>query len=116
MLVSAKVIDNQTAVLTQDHISVEPARGFRPKVPNPRDRLSTELIDIRVVPNIKWHISALFGEHNPSPTAQVKKGQCVERTMPYFVHNSGSDTGHAILALETKSLLNPGMQAVEVIP
>src|SRR5438067_58600 len=86
MLVSAKVIDNTAALLAINHVSVKTARMASFEITNPCDGLSTERVEVSVVPDGAGNIGPIFGKHNSAPTAHIQKRQRNELATPNLLH------------------------------
>src|SRR5205814_2537499 len=105
MLVSAKVIDNAAALLAVNHVSVKTARMASFEITNPCDGLSTERVEVSVVPDGEGNIGPIFGKHNSAPTAHIQKRQRNELAKPNLLNHASADGSAPDLAAESKALL-----------
>src|SRR5438128_7630225 len=115
MFVSAQVIDNATALLAVNHVSVKTATMAGFEITNPCDRLSAERVKVCVVPNSEGNIGTIFGKHNPSPATYIEKRQREELAAPNLLHHALADGRAPVFAPESEALLNFGMQELKLI-
>src|SRR2546428_12026629 len=91
VLVRAEVVNNPPAPLAIDHRGVEATAERLSEVADPGDRLATEAIAVRVIPDREGHVSAALREHDPPPGADVEERDRIRESMPHALHDTGPD-------------------------